>query len=225
MTSSFTNLALAAEALGYLDQPELFTKRSQQLGNIAKQLLETQFDRLERVGAAHFKRAVFLGSGPRFGATLESALKMLEMTAGQVSAICETYLGFRHGPMSFVHEDTLVVCFLSSDDTVRAYECDLIRELDQKNLGMMKVVMGENVPSDLLRDQDVFIQCPGLAGLGEYTLPVVEVMVGQLLGFFRCMSEGLKPDSPSENGVINRVVQSFALHLPDRCSEEVGDQS
>jgi len=40
------------------------------------------------------------------------------------------------------------------------------------------------------------------------------VVVGQMLGFFRCMREGLQPDSPSESGVINRVVQSFTLHFP-----------
>jgi len=39
------------------------------------------------------------------------------------------------------------------------------------------------------------------------------VIVGQLLAFFRCLHEGLRPDSPSEDGVINRVVQSFKLHL------------
>jgi tagatose-6-phosphate ketose/aldose isomerase len=139
---------------------------------------------------------------------------MVEMTAGQVGAISETYLGLRHGPMSYVHADTLVVCFLSSDATARAYECDLIREIDQKSLGKMKVIVGDSVPSDLTRDRDVVIECPSLGELGEYTVPVVEVMVGQLLGFFRCMREGFRPDSPSENGVINRVVQSFALHFP-----------
>ena len=214
MTSSFTNLALAAEFLGYLDQPELYTKRCRQLSNIAEQLLETQFEKLGQVGGQNFKRAVFLGNGPRSGAALEAALKLLEMTAGQVGAISETYLGLRHGPMSYIHADTLVVCFLSPDATARAYECDLIREIDQKNLGMMKVIVADAVPPDVTRDRDVVIECPGLGELGENTVPVVEVMIGQLLGFFRCIREGLRPDLPSENGVINRVVQSFALHFP-----------
>jgi tagatose-6-phosphate ketose/aldose isomerase len=38
------------------------------------------------------------------------------------------------------------------------------------------------------------------------------VVVGQLLAFFRCLDEGLRPDSPSANGVIHRVVQPFTLH-------------
>jgi tagatose-6-phosphate ketose/aldose isomerase len=214
MTSSFTNLALAAYALGYLDEPELYISHCRHLSNIAKQLLETQFDTLAQVGALGFKRAVFLGSGPRLGAILEAALKMLEMTAGHVGAMPESYLGLRHGPMSYVHADTLVVCFLSSDATARSYECDLIRELNQKDLGMKKLIVGDAVPSDVAQDRDVVIDCPGLAELGEYSAPLIEVVIGQLLGFFRCMRAGLRPDAPSENGVINRVVQSFALHFP-----------
>jgi tagatose-6-phosphate ketose/aldose isomerase len=34
------------------------------------------------------------------------------------------------------------------------------------------------------------------------------------LAFFRCLEEGLLPDSPSEEGIINRVVEKFPLHAP-----------
>jgi tagatose-6-phosphate ketose/aldose isomerase len=115
--------------------------------------------------------------------------------------------------MSFVHSDTLIVCFLSSEPTARAYELDLIRELDQKGLGMMKVIVGDDVPAGLLRKRDIMIECPGLAETGDDAVPVIDAVVGQLLAFFRCLEEGLRPDSPSESGVINRVVQSFTLHF------------
>lgn len=216
MTSSFTNLVLAAQFLGFLDDPEPYQSRCRKLSGIATRLFEAHFGTLGRVASLDFRRAMFLGSGARFGGACEAALKMLEMTAGQVSAMCETYLGLRHGPMSFVHSDTLVVCFLSSDATARAYECDLIRELDQKNLGMLKVVVGDEIPPDLMREQDIVIDCPGLANVGDESAPVIDVVVGQLLGFFRSLREGLRPDSPSESGVINRVVQSFTLHFAAR---------
>jgi tagatose-6-phosphate ketose/aldose isomerase len=134
------------------------------------------------------------------------------MTAGKVCTTSETYLGLRHGPMSAVHPDTLVVCFLSSDPLVRAYECDLIRELNDKQLGMAKLIFGENIPSDLVRSEDVMIDCNGLADLGDRNMPVLDVILGQVLAFFRCLKEGLEPDSPSSDGVINRVVQEFKLH-------------
>jgi tagatose-6-phosphate ketose/aldose isomerase len=214
MTSSFTNLVIATQFLGFLDDPGLYQTRCRRLSDIVTELFESHFGTLARVAAMDFKRTVFLGSGSRFGAAREAALKMLEMTAGQVVAMAETYLGLRHGPMSYVHADTLVVCFLSSDATVRAYELDLIRELDQKNLGMLKIVVGDAVPSDIVREQDIVIDCPGLADVGDDAAPVIDVAVGQLLGFFRCLREGLRPDSPSESGVINRVVQNFTLHFP-----------
>jgi tagatose-6-phosphate ketose/aldose isomerase len=116
--------------------------------------------------------------------------------------------------MSFAHDDTLIVCFLSSDATVRAYECDLIRELNQKNLGMQTLIVGDGIPADLLLGLDVGIDCPGLARVGDDGAPLIDVIVAQLLGFFRCLREGLRPDSPSESGIINRVVQSFTLHVP-----------
>jgi len=161
-------------------------------------------------------RAVFLGSGARFGAARETSLKMLEMTAGRVSTLCETYLGLRHGPMSYIHEDSLIVAFLSSDSVLRAYEVDLLRELDHKDLGLLKIIVGENVPQELVRKDDVVVECPGLKELGDENSSIIDVLVGQLLAFFRCMHEGLRPDSPSESGVISRVVQSFTLHLPDK---------
>ena len=214
MTSSFTNLVIAAQFLGFLESPELYQSRCQKLSSIVSELLQRHFGTLARVATLNFKRAVFLGTGARLGAAREAALKMLEMTAGKVFAMSETYLGLRHGPMSYVHSDTLIVCFLSSDPTIRAYESDLMRELDQKNLGLLKLVVGDHVPPDVVRDNDVVIDCPGLAQVGDDRAPVIDVVVGQLLGFFRCMHEGLRPDSPSESGVINRVVQSFTLHFP-----------
>ncbi len=189
---------------------------------MASALIHEHLGKLAGVAKAPFKRAVFLGSGSRFGAAREAALKMLEMTAGRVTTMCETYLGLRHGPMSYVHGDTLVVCFLSSDPTLRAYEADLVRELDQKELGLLKVLVGEGVPGDLVRENDVALECPGLEQLGDENFAAIDVIAGQLLAFFRCREEGLRPDSPSEDGVISRVVQTFALHLPQRLRGDPG---
>jgi tagatose-6-phosphate ketose/aldose isomerase len=214
MTSSFTNLVLAARFLGLAAQPDAYGSICEGLSQIAARLLQEHLGTFARIGKEPFKRALFLGSGSRHAAARESALKMLEMTAGRVVTMTETYLGVRHGPMSYVHEDTLVVCFLSSDPTLRLYESDLLREFDQKELGLLKVIVGEDVPSDLVREGDVVIECQGSRRLGDENLPVIDVIVGQLLAFFRCMEEGLRPDSPSEDGVISRVVQTFALHLP-----------
>jgi tagatose-6-phosphate ketose/aldose isomerase len=215
MTSSFTNLVLGARFLGLLAQPERYRTICEQLSRMASDLIYEHLGALAEVAKAPFKRVLFLGSGSRFGAAREAALKMLEMTAGRVTTMCETYLGLRHGPMSYVHKDTLVICFLSSHPTLQAYEADLLRELDQKELGLLKLMVGEGVPSELVREDDVVLECKGLGHVGDENFPVIDVIAGQLLAFFRCLEEGLHPDSPSEDGVISRVVQTFALHLPE----------
>jgi D-galactosamine 6-phosphate deaminase/isomerase len=214
MTSSFTNLLLAARFIGMLEQPDEYRKVCGRLSQITQELIRSYFDVLAKAATADFHRAVFLGSGPRFAASREAALKMLELTSGRVTTLCETYLGFRHGPMSYVQDDTLIVCNLSCDSTMRAYELDLLRELDRKKLGLSKVIVGENIPDSVIREDDVVIECRGLADLGDEETPTVHVVVAQLLAFFRCLEERLQPDSPSEGGIINRVVEKFPLHTP-----------
>jgi len=214
MTSSFTNLLLAVRFLGMLEKESEYRMLCEKLSKIANEVIRAKFDMLARIAAMDFQRAVFLGSGPRFAASREAALKMLELTAGRVTTVCETYLGFRHGPMSYAHDDTLIVCHLSSDRTSRAYELDLLRELDRKRLGRLRLIVGENIPDSAVRNGDEVIECQGLSELAEDGDLAIHVIVAQLLAFFRCLEEGLHPDSPSEEGIINRVVEKFPLHAP-----------
>jgi tagatose-6-phosphate ketose/aldose isomerase len=212
MTSSMTNLVLAARFLGLRDYPQTYQRICERLGAICWQVLLKNFDALAVLSEKRFQRVAYLGNGPKQGAARESALKMLEMTAGRVPVICENYLGLRHGPMSFISNDTLVVCFLSVDATLRAYEVDLLAELTRKQLGFGRVVVGENIPGELIQANDVAIETPGISEVGDDNAPVIDVVVGQLLAFSRCLTEGLRPDSPSVDGVINRVVESFTVH-------------
>src|SRR5262249_8726070 len=142
-----------------------------------------------------------------------ASLKMIEMNDGEVWALPESYLGLRHGPMSAITDQTLVVAFLSSDPVVRAYEMDLIRELDRKKLGSRRLIVGSDVPRDLAPGPRESI-VDGAAGgaIGDEDLVLIDVLVGQLLAFFRCVSAGHRPDSPSSEGVISRVVSGFEIH-------------
>jgi tagatose-6-phosphate ketose/aldose isomerase len=211
MTSSFTNLVLAGRILSSLQAVPAYAARARVLARTAGELLLRSSDPLAQAARSGFGSAVYLGSGCRLGSAREAALKMLEMNAGEVATFSESYLGLRHGPMSGVHDDTLVVAFLSSDPVVRAYEVDLVRELDRKDLGARKVIVGSSVPAELLsRPQDLAVECGD--GLTDEDLTILDVVVGQLLAFFRCLNTGFRPDSPSADGVINRVVSGFEIH-------------
>src|SRR6185436_1763983 len=71
----------------------------------------------------------------------ESALKVLELTAGRIVTMSESFLGVRHGPLSAIDPSTLVVGFLSSDPKRSAYELDLLEEIARKKLGRETVVV------------------------------------------------------------------------------------
>jgi len=207
MTSSFTNLVLAARFLGMLDQPERYQSLCRTLSESCERLLNRHLETLERIGRITFDRVAYLVGGPDCGAARECSLKMLEMTAGRVATLPETCLGLRHGPMSFINDRTLIVCFLSSRRHLRQYESDLIRELNRKRLGAMKLIAGEQIDTGLLLPGDVPVEIAS-----NDDTPVMPVVIGQLLAFFRCIQEGLNPDSPSENGVISRVVEEFPIY-------------
>jgi tagatose-6-phosphate ketose/aldose isomerase len=210
MTSSFTNMVLACLSFSRRGEPDDFLALTQKLSDTGRELLLQAFRRLPSFARQNFTRAFYLGSAALVGATRESALKMMEMTSGRVFTACETYLGLRHGPMSAVHPDSLIVCFLSADASVRAYELDLIRELNDKKLGMCKLLVGCDIPTDIVAPNDLVLEHTGLND--DEVTSILYVAVGQVLAFFRCMEEGLRPDAPSEDGVINRVVGEFRIY-------------
>ena len=118
MTSSFTNMVLAGRALA--GDRACGRSRARRSPAPRAELLRDQADALAAVARSGFGSVVYLGSGCRLGSAREVALKMLEMNAGEVWTLAESFLGLRHGPMSAIGPDTLVVAFLSSDPLVRA---------------------------------------------------------------------------------------------------------
>lgn len=212
MTSSYTNMVLAAQFLGRIQNISAYQDTVTTLAETARHVLGAHANRMQHIARGGFTNAVYLADPVRLGGAHEAALKMLEITAGRVRTSAETFLGLRHGPMAAVHSDTLVVCFLSNHAHARAYEEDVIRELQQKRLGLCRVLVGEAIPSELLSDGDMALECPGLRATGDLYCGVIDVLVGQLLAFFRSLADGFEPDAPSAGGVINRVVASFRIH-------------
>jgi tagatose-6-phosphate ketose/aldose isomerase len=212
MTSSFTNMVVAGRALAYLDDPAGYRSSVSTLAQAARHLLLNYAGELRTIAQGPFRKAVYLGSGCRHGAAREAALKLLEMLDGRLTSFAETCLGLRHGPMCAIDGATLVVCFLSSDPVRRAYETDLLDELQRKGIGWRRVIVGRDIPSELLMEGDLGVELHGVGSLADDDLALLDVMVSQMIGFFRCMGDRLKPDSPSTSGVISRVVNDFTVH-------------
>jgi tagatose-6-phosphate ketose/aldose isomerase len=149
---------------------------------------------------------LYLASGGRYGGARESALKMLEMSGGRVQVMAETFLGLRHGPMSALRADTVLVAMLARDPRVRAYELDLLAELSVKGLATRRILVGAD-PGEAAGESDITIGC----SLDDDDATLIDVAAGQLLALFRCLALGQQPDAPSQ-GVLTRVVQPFRIH-------------
>jgi tagatose-6-phosphate ketose/aldose isomerase len=205
MTSAFSNLVLAGLILA---QPQAAPASIENFSKRAEELLP-DIDRACRQVAAHIRdRIVILSSSPLLGWGREAGLKLLEMTAGRFPVVTETYLGLRHGPMSFVKADTLVLCLLSSDPVRRRYEIDLIHELRTKKIGYLVGIV------DPTGSEDSFDKIiPAVApGANDSLRTPYEIIGPQLLGYYLSLRIGLNPDNPSPEGVINRVVQGVKIH-------------
>ena len=207
MTSAFSNLVVAGLVLA---QPDAVAAAVNGLSARADALLP-EIDAAAQFAAGRIRdRIVVLSSSPLIGWQREAGLKALEMTAGRFPLISETYLGLRHGPMSFVTPDTLVLCLLSSDPMRRSYEADLIRELRSKRIGYL-VGIAEREESEGLFDRLIPAVAPRL---DDALRTPFEILGPQLLGYYLSLRIGLNPDNPSPDGVINRVVSGVRIYSP-----------
>jgi tagatose-6-phosphate ketose/aldose isomerase len=212
MTSSFSNMVLAGQCVGNLEEFEQFGNIVAQMGEIGRQFLPTAAEAAEAITLLGCTRTCFVGAGVLRAVADESALKVVELSAGKVTTMAETPLGLRHGPMSSVDSHTLFVAFLSSEKQRRGYELDLLREIDRKHLGRVRAVVTARSDADAssLADYSLSLNCA--ADFPDYYRPMLDVMLGQLIGLFASMRCGLKPDQPSPGGTITRVVAPIKLY-------------
>lgn len=213
MTSSFSNMYMATYLAFNLDRLDELTADIEKICAATEDFLNNHYDVAQTiVDEFDFNRIVYLGNIALKGVSQESALKMLELTAGQVATMYDSPLGFRHGPKSIIDNRTLTVVYLSDDAYKRQYEIDLIKEMGpQRKENRIAVVM--NTP------------CEGLEDLVDYTLvmdcgaAMENVLLGfeyvtfaQTLAVLKSLSMGITPDNPCPTGEVNRVVKGVTLY-------------
>jgi len=212
MTSSFSNMVIVAHALAHIRTLPAYALIVEQLEDSATQTLPLAAGICERLVQTGFTKTCFLGTGPLKAAAIESGLKVLELTGGRVVSFAESFLGLRHGPLSAIDDDTLVVGFLSSDARRRQFELDLMQEIGDKHLTSKCLAVYPTMPenSGISPEHSLFL---GLKhDLADFYLTPLAVLVGQFLGFFSSLKVGLRPDEPSPRGAISRVVEHVTIH-------------
>lgn len=210
MTSSFSSMVVAGICVATINDLDKTASIIEKIAKAGEVIMEKYPDGLKTIGESAYTRAVFLGSNTLAGCATECHLKLQEMTSGKVVAKNDSFLGLRHGPQAVIDDKTLVVYLLSEDSFTRRYEMDLVLENDKKKIGMKKVAICSKSDAELNSLCDLVIE-HGCDIPDDYQTPAY-VIVGQLLGLYKSMGCGLKPDAPSATGIINRVVQGVKIY-------------
>lgn len=208
MTSSFTSMVLATWLA--LVPSGLDSGVAERLAEAGAAVLRRTPDDVAKLAARGYDRVVYLGSGSLAALARESALKVLELTAGAVVSYSDSSLGFRHGPKSVINDRTLAIVYLSNDPYVRLYDEDIIAEL-RAQMGSENVVVVGASRSEMLEPDGPWA-VPNLSNDPDALVGLVFVLVAQLLAMNASLELGLTPDTPSPDGQVNRVVTGVTVH-------------
>ncbi|MHC4396557.1 MAG: SIS domain-containing protein [Planctomycetota bacterium] len=211
MTSSFSSMVVAGQCLATIKNIDTTAKIVEKVAQAGQSLMDKYSDDMNAVCQEDFTRAVFLGSNTLKGCATECHLKLQEETSGRVVAKFDSFLGLRHGPEAVIDDKTVVIYLLGEDPFIRKYEMDLIAGVKGKGIGMKKIAVSKKADSELRSLCDLVFE-HGIEGIPDDYLTPAYVTVGQELGVFKSLSYGLKPDSPSEAGVISRVVKGVKIY-------------
>lgn len=212
MTSSFTSMLLSVLlVLGGDDRSTV-----ERLAANADVVLRSGWDAIAGLLGSEYERVVYLGSGPLKALAQESALKVLELTAGKIVSYFDSALGFRHGPKSVLDDRTLVIVFVSSDTHTRKYDLDIISEL-RGAIGPARVV-AVTTEGVSIADGPV-VRLHNLDGVNDSFLAGVHVVIAQIIGVSFALRVGTAPDNPFPSGAVNRVVEGVLLHPFHRSTE------
>ncbi len=195
MTASFSTMLLTALAI--LDDCPDFSARMGHLADSCESVIAQT--------SAHMtsppQRVIFLGAGALKYAAREAALKVMELSAGDIPALWDSTLGFRHGPKSFVAPGTDIVIFLSADTNARRYDLDLAEELRAQFPQAPTTTVGPG--------GDISFDMPWGAA---WAAPLA-VAHAQMLAIRWSDTLGMNVDNPFAGlGTLTRVVSGVALY-------------
>ncbi|MGA7360791.1 MAG: tagatose-6-phosphate ketose isomerase, partial [Candidatus Sulfotelmatobacter sp.] len=212
MTSSFSNMVVFGQCMAHVHNFTQYEAILSQLVEAGKTFLPHAADAAAALAAEPFERVCFIGSGALEGVAVESGLKVLELTAGRILTMAESAMGLRHGPMAALDKTTLLVAYLSSDEKVARYERDLLQELKRKRLVKTQIAVGGHSGPPLDGFAERHLSPDIRTAVPDDCRPPVDVLFGQLLGLFFSLRCNLRPDRPSPDGVISRVVQNVRIY-------------
>ena len=131
----------------------------------------------------------FLGSGALYGVACEAMLKMKEMALAHSEAFHP--LEFRHGPMSLVGADSLVIGLVSPQ--AARHELRVLREMQDMGATILVISQADS-------DFEHHIQLP--AHLPAVYATALHLPPLQLLAYWRALMNGCDPDQPQHLSAV-----------------------
>lgn len=170
------------------DYPDHAADALQKMDELARQVMMEH---------PHLNLYITLGQGVYYGVANECMNKMKEM--GIANSEAYYCLEYRHGPMSLVDEDTLIL-MLSHPKTV-AEDKKLLQEI--KGYGAVTIVIGNTASKDM-EEADYCLDLP--YGYDDLQNAALIGFIGQLIGYYIAEQKGIDADCPrhlSQAIVIN----------------------
>lgn len=206
MTSSFSCMLLASLLIFDIKNLEENKKYVDIVINQGNSILDTKWADIKELTELKSERVVYLGSGALKGLCQEMALKNLELTSGKVVSVCESVLGFRHGPKSIINDETLVIFMNSNNKYTNLYDMDLIKEINSDS-GNHKLAVISYEKNEELKDVcDKYIEIDGQTIPEVYTV-FNYMLFGQIFGLFNSIRLGISPDNPRPDGTVNNKLR------------------
>lgn len=211
MTSSFSCMLLATLLSFDIENIDKNKKYVDIVVNQGNEILENKWQDVKELVDYDAERIVYLGSGILKGLCQEMALKNLELTSGKKVTVCESVLGFRHGPKSIINDNTLVIFMNSTNKYTNLYDIDLIKEISGDSGDHKLAVISYRKNEELNGLCNKYIEIDGQA-IPEVFTVFNYMLFGQMFGLFSSLKLGISPDNPRPDGTVNRVVKGVIIH-------------
>lgn len=213
MTGSFTCMMLSAILI--FDNLDSDTEKAyiDAIIEMGRNVIDRK-DEIHELINKDFNRVVYLGSGGLGGLTQEAQLKLLELTAGKIATGYDSAMGFRHGPKSFIDENTLIFVFVSNNEYTRKYDIDVLEEISGDKIAKLTCAIlvenENNFSGKTFGFENKYNELP------DVYLAFPYILFGQTISLFTSVKVNNKPDTPSPTGTVNRVVKGVIIHEYDK---------
>lgn len=190
MTRSFTSMIYLAIVMAmYVAGKKDEIQAMNEYDKVAEELLPKMDEMAKRIVEENPNLNLFitLGQGVYYGIANECMNKIKEMGIANSEAYYS--LEYRHGPMSLVDDNTLVLTLANSNSI--EYDAKLLSQM--KTFGAVTAVIGKNVSESM---EDVDYKLDLTHDYNDMQYAAIIGFIGQFIGYYIAEKKNINADSP-----------------------------